>query len=49
MNSWSTPKKIPLQRRISKPLERLMKTTQCLNEIQEEVNEIEKTIEKLQV
>ncbi len=40
MNSWSTPKKIPLQRSISKPLERLMQTTQCLNEIQEEVNEI---------
>jgi hypothetical protein len=37
MNSWSTPKKIPLQRSISKPLERLMQTTQCLNEIQEEV------------
>ena len=48
-NPWSMPKKIPLQHHISKPLEQLMQTNECLVEIQEEVNEIAKAIEKLSV
>jgi hypothetical protein len=47
MNYGNASKKTPLQRNISGPLENLMRSDQCLNEIKEEIIEMEQAIEKL--